>query len=488
MDILYTSAFKLAEAIKEQTLSSREVLEFFLARVKQYNPALNTVVALDTERARARADAADKAAQSAEDWGPLHGVPLTIKDAFSTEGIVTVGGIPECANSVPGSNAISVQRYIDAGAIVFGKTNVPYMSADLQSFNAVYGVTNNPWDLERTCGGSSGGAAAAVAAGLTPLELGSDIGGSIRTPSHFNGVYGHKPSFGIVSYRGHLPPGEHTLSETDLSVVGPIGTCTADLERALDILVAPNPEDAKAYKLELPPARTTDPKKLRVAVWSDDAFCPVDADIKAAIEAAADSLEAAGASVDRNARPEVDPEKNRQNYAITLSAAIGAGMPEAIFDMMKDTVANADPGDVSLTTLQARGIASSHRDWLRQMEKRQHIRAAWADFFNDYDVLLCPCANVPAFPHDHEPDMSARTLQVNGEERPYFDVLGWAGLTLNALLPVTAAPVGLSREGLPIGVQVVADYLEDKTALAVAAMLEQHHRAFGPPPGYGEVN
>lgn len=488
MDILYASAFKLAAAIKAQTLSSREVLEFFLARVEQYNPALNTVVALDTERARARADAADKAAHSGEDWGPLHGVPMTIKDALSTEGIVTVGGIPECAGNVPGSNALSVQRYIDAGAIVFGKTNVPYMSSDLQSFNEVYGVTNNPWNLERTCGGSSGGAAAAVAAGLTPLELGSDIGGSIRTPSHFNGVYGHKPSFGIVSQRGHLPPGEHTLSESDLSVVGPIGTCAADLERALDILAAPNPEDAKAYKLALPPARTTDPKKLRVAVWSDDAFCPVDADIKAAIEAAADSLEAAGAHVDRDARPAVDLEKNRQNYAFTLMAAMGAGMPEAVFEMMKDIAVNADPSDISMSTLQARGIASSHRDWLRQMEKRHHIRAAWATFFDDYDVLLCPCANVLAFPHDHEPDMSARTLQVNGEERPYFDVLGWAGLTLNALLPVTAVPVGLSQDGLPIGVQVVADYLEDKTALAVAAMLEQHHRAFCPPPGYGEVN
>lgn len=484
MDILYTSTFKLADAIKAQTLSSREILEFFLARIEQFNPTLNAVVALDTERARARADAADQAAKNGENWGPLHGVPLTIKDALNTSGIVTVGGIPECADNIPDGNALSVQRYIDAGAIVFGKTNVPYMSADLQSYNEVYGVTNNPWNVERTCGGSSGGAAAAVAAGLTPLELGSDIGGSIRTPSHFNGVYGHKPSFGIVSQRGHLPPGGHNLSGTDLSVVGPIGTCPADLERALDILVAPSPEDAKAYRLELPPARTTDPRKLRVAVWSDDAFCPVDADIKAAVEAAADSLEAAGAQVDRNARPNVDPEKNRQNYAFTLMAAIGAAMPDEVFEMMKEVAASADAADVSMPTLQARGIASSHREWLRQIEKRQHIRAAWAAFFSDYDVLLCPCANVPAFPHDHTPDMGARTLQVNGEERPYFDVLGWAGLTLNALLPVTASPVGLSRDGLPIGVQVVADYLEDKTALAVAAMLEQHHRAFCPPPGY----
>jgi amidase len=484
MDILYTSPFDIATAIKAQTLSSRAVLDFFLARVEQFNPALNAVVALDQERARARADAADEAARKGEDWGPLHGVPLTIKDAFCTEGIVTVGGIPECANNVPRSNALGVQRYLDAGAIVFGKTNVPYMSSDLQSYNDVYGVTNNPWNLERTCGGSSGGAAAAVAAGLTPLELGSDIGGSIRTPSHFNGVYGHKPSYGIVSQRGHLPPGENALSETDLSVVGPIGTRVADLERALDILVAPSPEDARAYSIALPVARTTDPKTLRVAVWADDDFSPVDADIKAAIHAAADSLEAAGAHVDRDARPEVDPELNRQNYILMLMAAIGAGMPAEIYAMMRDKAASADPADVSVPTLQARGVASSHQDWLRQLEKRQHIRRAWARFFEDFDVLLCPCANVTAFPHDHTPAMEERTLEINGERRPYFEVLGWAGLTLNASLPATAAPVGTSREGLPIGVQVVADYLEDRTALAVAAMLEQHHRGFTPPPGY----
>ncbi len=480
-DILYRSAFDLAEDIKAQRLTSADVLEFFLDRVEQINPQLNAVVALDAERARARAAEADAAAGRGEDWGPLHGVPLTIKDALCTEGIVTVGGIPECRDNVPTSNAVAVQRYVDAGAIIFGKTNVPFMSSDLQSFNEVYGTTNNPWNAERTCGGSSGGAAAAVAAGLTPLELGSDIGGSIRTPSHFNGVYGHKPSFGIVSQRGHLPPGENVISESDLSVVGPIGTCVADLEKALDIVCAPNPEDAKAYRIELPPARATDPAKLRIAVWSDAAFCPVDTDIRDAIEAAADSLEQAGALVDRHARPRVDPEENQVNYAIMLMAAMGPGMPEAVYDMMKDLVENGDPADVSLPMLQARGIAASHREWARQAEKREHIRQAWADFFTDYDALLCPCAFVTAFPHDHNPDMHSRVLTVNGEERPYLDVLGWAGLTLNALLPITAAPVGLSSEGMPIGVQVVADYLEDRTALAVASLLEQHHRGFVAP-------
>ena len=482
-DILYRSAFELAKDIKTGTLKSTDVLAFFLDRVEQINPALNAVVALDVERAQARAAEADAAAERGEDWGPLHGVPLTIKDALCTEGIVTVGGIPECRDNVPGTNAVAVQRYMDAGAIIFGKTNVPFMSSDLQSFNDVYGTTNNPWNTERTCGGSSGGAAAAVAAGLTPLELGSDIGGSIRTPSHFNGVFGHKPSFGIVSQRGHLPPGENVISESDLSVVGPIGTCVADLEQALDIVTAPNAEDARAYSINLPAPRTTDTAQMRIAVWSDDPFCPVDADIRSAIEAAADSLEQAGATVDRQARPAIDPETNQINYAIMLMAAMGPGMPDAVYDMMKDLVENADPADISLPMLQARGIAASHREWAKQAEKREHIRRAWSAFFQDFDALLCPCAFVTAFPHDHNPDMHARTLQVNGEQRPYLDVLGWAGLTLNALLPITAVPVGVSSEGMPIGVQVAADYLEDRTALAVAAALEKHHRGFEPPAG-----
>jgi amidase len=484
MNILYESPFALAAAIKAQTLTSKEVLEFFLKRVEEHNPKLNAVVKLDAERARGRAIEADMAAKNGEDWGPLHGVPVTIKDALGTEGIVTVGGIPECKDNIPAINAIGVQRYIDAGAIVFGKTNVPFMSSDLQSYNDVYGVTNNPWNVERTCGGSSGGASASVAAGLTRLELGSDIGGSIRTPSHFNGVFGHKPSFGIVSQRGHLPPGENILSEGDLSVVGPIGTRPDDLEKALDILVAPNPEDAKAYSINLPPARTTDPKQLRVAVWSDDSFCPVDSEIVAAIEAAADSLQQAGATVDRNARPAVDFQKSHLNYGHMLMAAMGSGMPNEVFDMMKDIAENSDPADISPSMLQARGISSSHREWNSGMERRAHIRAAWASFFEDYDVLLCPCVHLTAFPHDHSPDLTVRTHTVNGETRDYMDLLKWAGLTLNALLPVTATPIATSSEGLPIGVQVVADYLEDKTALAVAKMLEQHHRAFVPPPGY----
>ena len=482
MTMLYRSAFELARDIKSGTTTSLEVLEFFLARVAAINPKLNAVIALDTERARKRAIEADAATAKGEDWGPLHGVPMTIKDAFCTEGLITVGGMPEHRDNIPTANAVAVQRYVDAGAIVFGKTNVPFASADLQSFNEIYGATNNPWDVSRTPGGSSGGAAAAVAAGLTPLELGSDIGGSIRTPSHFNGVFGHKPSYALVSAQGHLPPGEHVISEADLSVVGPIGHCMADVEQAFDLLLGARPADAAAWTIELAPASFGDVSGLRVAVWADDDFCPVERDIASCLEAVGDSLAALGATVDRDARPNIDPELNHQNYTQLLTAALGSDMPVEVREMAAAAVAEADPTDMSEPLLQMRGIALSHSEWLRQNERRLRTRSAWETFFEDYDVLICPCAMVPAFPHDHEPDMHARSLQVNGEQRPYTDMLRWAGLTLNAYLPTTAVPAGLSSGGLPIGAQVVSRYLGDRTTLAVAKLLEAHHRAFTPPP------
>ena len=487
MSPLYRSAFELAAEVRSGRMSAQDLLRFFLDRIERLNPAINAVVVLDRERAMARALEADRAAARGEDWGPLHGVPITIKDAFCTEGLVTVGGIPERSENVPSANAVAVQRYLDAGAIVFGKTNVPFMSSDLQSYNEVYGCTNNPWDTQRTCGGSSGGAGAALAAGLTPLELGSDIGGSIRTPAHFNGVFGHKSSYGIVPQRGHLPPGEGVLSEGDLSVAGPMATSARDLAQALELLAGPGPEQAAAWRLELPAPSFEDPSQLRVAVWADDEFCRVDNDVARCVTEAGETLARLGARVDVNARPDFDPRANHQNYAQLLAAAMAGGMPQGVYQAARDAVAAADPADVSERMLQLRGIALSHRDWQKRNERRLHTGAAWAAFFENFDVLLCPCAHVPAFPHDHSPDVHARRLAVNGDSRPYLDILGWAGLTLNAYLPATAVPAGISADGLPVGLQVVAPYLGDRTSLAVASLLEDHHRGFVAPPGYGQA-
>lgn len=486
MRILYRSAFALAKDIKAGELSAVAVLEFYLERVDTFNGDINAVVALDTERALERAAAADAAAQRGEDWGPLHGVPMTIKDAWCTEGLVTVGGIPEKANNIPTSNAVPVQRLIDAGANVFGKTNVPFMSGDLQTFNEVYGVTNNPWDKSRTCGGSSGGASAALAAGLTPLELGSDIGGSIRTPSHFNGIFGHKSSYHLVPTRGHLPPGEHALSEVDLSVAGPLATCVEDLERSLELLAGPADSISGAPALNLSAASFSTVEELRVAVWADDPFCPVEKSVAAHIEAAANTLESLGAHVDREARPAIDPQANHINYVLLLLSVLGADMPAEVRQMAKDMVAAAASDDMNEPLLQLRGIALDHKGWLKQNEKRQHTRQAWEHFFAEYDVLLCPCAAVPAFPHDHNPDMQSRTLHINGETRPYTDIMKWAGLTLNAYLPATAVPIGTTSDGLPIGMQVASRFGGDRTCLAAARILEANHRGFVAPPGYSQ--
>ena len=483
MDILYRSAFELAAAIKSGKITSAQVLEFFLDRVDKFNPALNCVVVQDRDRARLRAKAADTAVANGEDWGPLHGVPMTIKDAYATEGIVTTDGIPEYKGYVPKVNADGVQRYIDAGAIIFGKTNVPLNSADLQSYNVIYGQTNNPWDVSRTCGGSSGGAAAALAAGLTPLELGSDIGGSIRTPAHFNGVVGHKPSYGIVSQRGHLPAPE-SLSEGDLWVAGPLATCVDDLGSAMKLLVGPNKEKSTAWKIELPPSRVETPAQLRVATYFEDANVELDAESKVLLEATATSLEKMGAQVSRNVKPDFDTADNHEVYLGLLIASMSVGMPEEQRKHMEELARSAPVGTNDPNDINAKRATASHSDYVILNERRMRITDQWREFFESYDVLLCPVAATPAFPHDHSEPMGERQLEINGQQRPYWDNVFWAGFSLVSFLPASVVPAGRTKANLPVGVQIVGPYLEDNTTLAVAKMLEQQHRAFEPPPGF----
>ena len=230
--MIYENAKELVNKIKSKEISSVELLEAYLKQVEKVNPKINAVVVLDAERALEKAKKAD---QTKNKTGLLFGLPMTIKDAFEVEGIVSTGGNPAWKDNIPNKNAEAVQRLVDEGAIIFGKTNVPFLSADLQSFNALYGTTNNPWDIERTPGGSSGGSAAALASGMTPLELGSDIGGSIRIPSHFCGLFGHKPSYNIISEVGHMPPPPGSISTGNgLSVSGPLARSPEDLELALD--------------------------------------------------------------------------------------------------------------------------------------------------------------------------------------------------------------------------------------------------------------
>src|ERR1700761_1795441 len=305
------TAAELTSALRDRQISSRELLTYLLDRAGKLNPELNAIVAWDTDRAQAEAAAADEAAARGEFAGPLHGLPMTVKDTFETQGLVTTSGSSELAGYVPQADAVGVARLRAAGAIIFGKTNTPLFAGDIQTYNEVYGRTNNPWDTTRTAGGSSGGPAAAVAAGLTPLEFGSDIGGSIRNPAHYNGVFGLKPSWGIVPVRGHIPGPPGSLIDPDVGVAGPLARGVADLRIALGVTAGPLPADATGWRLDLDPGpELHDLNGLRIAtVFSSSAdFLPLAADVTASLESFAARARDAGARVAETALPVPLPE------------------------------------------------------------------------------------------------------------------------------------------------------------------------------------
>ena len=483
-DLAFESASRLAAAIRSKSVSSRELLSMYLQRVAQHNPALNAVVTLDSERALARTDAADAALARGESWGPLHGVPMTIKDSFETADLRTTAGAPVLAQYVPTADAVAVRRLLSAGAIVFGKTNLPTFAMDIQSYNPVFGCTQNPWDLARTPGGSSGGAAAALAAGLTALELGSDIGGSIRTPAHFCGVYGHKPSYGIVPMHGHIPGPPGTLSQPDIAVAGPMARDAADLALALDVLAGPSTELATAWHLQLPPSRHESLRGFRVAAWLDDPACSVDAEVLARHHALVDTLRLAGATVDETARPAFSFGEAWALYLDLLYAATSPGLPREQWQKLALAADRLPPGADDAGSRFMRSVTLRHRDWLGVHEKREQLRAAWATFFREHDVLLCPPTPTAAPLHDHSEPMPARVIRVNGRERPYSEQLAWAGLIGMAWLPSTVAPAGRTSTGLPVGVQIVGPYLEDRTTIRFAQLLAEAAGGFERPPGF----
>ncbi len=483
-DIAFNSAAELARMIREKKISSRELLEHYLARIAKWNPALNAAVSLEPDGARAIAHAADAALANGKADGPLHGVPMTIKDTFELSGLRTTAGAKEYAHHVPKNTAVAIQRLMNAGAVIMGKTNVPAYASDLQSYNTIFGVTNNPWDLSRTPGGSSGGSAAAVAAGLTALEFGSDIGGSIRTPAHFCGVYGHKPTWGIIPGRGHIPGPPGTLGQTDLAVVGPLARSAEDLALALHITAGPLEDKAIAWKLQLPPPRHTDIKKFNVGVWLDDKDFPIDAMVKKQLEKTIDALRKAGVQVDESARPGFSLTDASRTYDRLGQPIMAAGLPDGFFQQWIQDAHVQRADDDSPHARMLRNATQRHRDWLRANEKREHFRAKWELFFREYDVMLCPVNPVCAFPHDHSEDMDARTILVNGEKRSYWEQLAWISLATLAHLPATVAPTGLASNGLPVGIQIIGPYLEDYTTIEFARLMAEVTGGFQVPEGY----
>ena len=479
-DIALQPAHALAEAIRRREVSSRELLEHYLARVERLNPPLNAVVTVDADGARLAADAADASLARGEPAGRLHGVPMTIKDTYQTAGVRTTCGLAAW-DHVPEHDAEAVRRLRGAGAVIFGKTNTPTLAGDWQTYNPIFGTTNNPWDTARTTGGSSGGAAAAVATGMTALELGSDIGGSIRFPSSWCGVLGHKTTWGIVSQAGHLPPAPGTLASTDLSVVGPIARDVDDLELALGVIAGAAGPAAAGWRLELPAPRGTTLRDLRLALWLDDPAYPLDPEVGTVLESAANALRADGAQL-IDARPAVVLPDVVRLYQQFLYPILLSTTGRRSFDKMV-ALADSLPDDERPLARTARFATQRQRDWVFANEKRERLRALMAEFFTDVDALLMPVAMVAAIPHDHSEPFPNRVIRADGTDRPYTDLMAWIALATLTHLPATVVPVGHTASGLPVGIQIVGPYLEDLTTLAVARLIERLLGGFVPPPG-----
>jgi amidase len=482
LDTSFRSAKDLAADIRKKKIGCLELLDLYLTRVEKHNPALNAIIAMDLEGARKRARAADRALARKQVWGPLHGVPMTIKESYDVVGMPTTWGVPELKGNLPPRNALAVDRLLGAGVVLFGKTNVPIYLADYQSYNAIYGTTNNPWDLSRAPGGSSGGSAAALAAGLTGIEAGSDIGSSIRNPAHYCGVYGHKPTFGVVPPRGQALPGR--LAQGDISVIGPLGRSAEDLEIGLGIMAGPDEIDAVGYKLALPVPRQKALRDFRVAVMLTDPNSEVDDEVQARVQAVADFLAKKRAKVSGSARPDIDTREAQRAYIHLLRAATSGRQTQEEFDKNLVAARGLGAGDESYYARMLRGNTSSHRDWLAANETRHKMRWKWAEFFKEYDLLLCPAAASAAFPHDQQGERWERTIQVNGHRVPATDQLLWAGYSGMAYLPSTVAPAGFTKAGLPVGVQIIGPQYADRACIQMARLLEREYQGFVPPPNY----
>lgn len=451
-------AHELAGLVRGGQISSRELVQHYLLRIEESNPALNAVAILDAERALMRADSLDHQRAEGDRLGPLHGLPITIKDAIAIAGMRSTCGATELAEHVPEQDAEVVRLLQEAGAVVMGKTNVPRWCGDVQTFNDVFGTTNNPWDLDRTPGGSSGGAGAAVAAGMTAFEIGTDIGGSIRIPSAFCGVFGHKPTYGIVPQAGCIDRRDGGSSYADINVLGPIARDPEDLRLVMSVITGGELRDG-AWRLELPLPRHDELGDYRVAVWFEDGAFPLDRPVADALNAAVDRLSGVGVRVE-HARPPIVFDEAVQVYRTLVYAAASVHHPEA-------------PG---------RQMAGNHRDWLEADHRRRQLIALWAEWFGSYDALLCPVMPVTAMRHDHAGTAGDRGVLINGTSWPHLYATAWTGMIGSAYLPSSVIPVGLASDGMPVGMQIVCARFGDRTSLSLANLFNEIIAGYAAPP------
>ncbi|HTX50031.1 MAG TPA: amidase family protein [Caulobacteraceae bacterium] len=466
-DLLSLDATGQIAALESKRIGAVELLEASVARCEAVNPALNAVVAMDLDRARARALAIDDHRARGDQLGSLAGLPMTVKDTFDVEGLPASSGL-EAFRRGRRPDAVAVAHIRQAGAVIWGKTNVPVMAGDFQTFNALYGTTNNPWDLTRTPGGSSGGAAAALASGVTALEIGSDIGGSLRTPANFCGVYSHKPTWGVVSQIGHVPPAPGALAERDLNVVGPMARSARDLRLLLSLMAAGPVSGKRPTPLELP--------ELRVGLWTDEPGFVLDPEVKAVVEALGVELAKEGAKVEPLTRP-VDTEALLTAYHTLLAAVLAQDLPArrlASMQRIRPLAKLARSWGAAATSWAGLALdyTATHLEWLAADEARARAGAQVRRLFARFDVILAPIGPVAAFPHDHRP-FQRRTLTLSdGTAAPYLSALSWIALATACGLPATAIPVGQTPGGLPVGAQLIGPRGADSRTIAVAEAIE----------------
>jgi amidase len=459
MDKMFSQpAVDAAGMLRRGEISSRELTEMLLARIDGVNPGLNAVVEVRREEALRRAAAADEAIARGGELGPLHGVPMTVKDSFNVAGLHTTWGNPVFKDFVPDWDATVVQRLERAGAIIVGKTNVAFMLADFaQTANDVYGVTSNPWDTARTPGGSTGGAAAALAAGMTFLEYGTDLAGSIRIPAAFCGVYGLRPSTGTVPLTGFQPPGPPAgpSEMMYMTAVGPLGRSARDLRTALRVTGGPEDPKARAYSWALPQPRRTRLRDFRVGVVLDHGQAPVSSDVGAVMSDAVDALARAGASVVEGWPGGLDPARSSESFGFHVQLFFAFQQPGAEVPALSQVIEHEN--------------------------RRMAARAAWQRYFRETDVFLCPVNFTAAFPHDARP-FGQRSIKTPEGERPYDSQPFWTAHAALPGLPAVAAPVGRTRDGLPVGAQLLGPLHEDDTPITFAELLGDVVGGYEPPP------
>ena len=478
MDPTFLSATQLAELVRRRKIGALELLDHYIGRIETHGPRINAVVVRDFERARARAGVLDGQTDKS---AAFFGVPMTAKESFDIEGLPSTRGHMAAKNHPVRKSSIAVRRLEAAGAVVFGKTNVPVDLADWQSYNPVYGTTSNPWNADHTPGGSSGGSAAALAAGLTGFEIGTDIGGSIRVPAHYCGVYGHKPTYALLPNYGD--PATSSAAGTDISVLGPMARSASDLAAALDILAGPDPDET-TMTMTLPAPRFTELKDLRVAVWAEQPGQFTDSETTAKLLELADALERQGVIVSRTARPPFDPTEAYHLYLKLLDAGWSGRSSEEVIAAKRQRATALTAADNSADDVMVRMVDVTHRTWLGLNERRFQLRRAWSAFFRDWDVLLCPVIATAALLHRQDGATWDRRITIDGVETAYNDMLFWPGLTGGYHLPATVAPMGSTKAGLPVGVQIAGPIYGDRSTIAAAALLEQAWMKFDPPPGW----